>query len=183
MLATPRTVRGGTLRAFEYLRIVERDGGLVYVAQPNGAKPTEFVLTELGDKRAVFLNPRHDSPRRIVYEVTAGGGLLATVGQLVGGTPQRFELQREGGWAGGRASPGARESAACEAVQDRAYDLSGSSGVASCRDGRGSPPRLRARDSEAVRNSQPTRHGSGATRVREAAVPILSPRLRAPTRC
>ena len=51
-----------------YLRIVERDGGLVYIAQPGGNPPTEFVLTELDKKRAVFVNPRHDFPQRIIYE-------------------------------------------------------------------------------------------------------------------
>ena len=81
----------------EYLRIVERDGGVVYVAQPGGARATEFVLTELSKNRAVFENPRHDFPRRIVYELSAEGGLSATIGQLKGGTPNRFEWKREGG--------------------------------------------------------------------------------------
>ena len=46
MLAVSRSVNtNGKMSAFEYLRIVERDGGLVYVAQPGGAKATEFVLT------------------------------------------------------------------------------------------------------------------------------------------
>ena len=82
--------------AFEYLRIVERDGGLVYIAQPGGRPPTEFVLTELTTTRAVFENPRHDYPRRIVYELSDEGRLSATVGQLKGGTPRRFEFKREG---------------------------------------------------------------------------------------
>jgi hypothetical protein len=98
MLAVSRTVnKSGKMSAFEYLRIVERDGGLVYVAQPGGRSPTEFVLTELGPKRAVFINPRHDYPRRIVYELSAEGALTATAGQLLGGTPQRYEFRREGG--------------------------------------------------------------------------------------
>ena len=97
MLAVSRTVRGGKMSAFEYLRIIERDGGLVYVAQPGGAKPTEFVLTELTTTRAVFDNPRHDYPKRIVYELSAGGGLSATIGFTKGGSPRRFEFKREGG--------------------------------------------------------------------------------------
>jgi hypothetical protein len=96
MLATSRTVSREKMRAFEYLRIVERDGGLVYIAQPNGRAPTEFVLTELGEKRAVFENPRHDSPQRIVYELSAEGGLSASIGFAKGGRPQRFEFKREG---------------------------------------------------------------------------------------
>ena len=97
MLAVSRTVNtSGKMVAFEYLRIVERDGGLVYVAQPGGAKATEFVLTELTPSRAVFDNPRHDYPKRIVYEFSAEGGLSATIGYLKGGTPRRFEFTREG---------------------------------------------------------------------------------------
>ncbi len=104
MLAVSRTVNtSGKMVAFEYLRIVERDGGLVYVAQPGGAAPTEFVLTEMESepggasvaKRAVFDNPRHDYPKRIVYELSSQGALHATTGQLKGGTPRRFEFQRE----------------------------------------------------------------------------------------
>ncbi|MGH7179680.1 MAG: DUF6265 family protein [Tepidisphaeraceae bacterium] len=96
MLAVSRTVNtSGKMVAFEYLRIVERDGGLVYVAQPGGAKPTEFTLTELGANRAVFDNPRHDYPKRIVYELSAEGGLSATIGFAKGGSPRRFEFKRE----------------------------------------------------------------------------------------
>jgi hypothetical protein len=96
MLAVSRTVSGGKMSAFEFLRIVERDGGLVYIAQPGGAAPTEFVLTELGARRAVFDNPRHDYPKRIVYELSAEGGLSATIGFATGGSPRRFEFKREG---------------------------------------------------------------------------------------
>lgn len=98
MLAISRTVNTSRkMNAFEYLRIVERDGGLVYIAQPGGAAATEFVLTELTAQRAVFDNPRHDYPKRIVYELSAEGGLSATTGDLKGGTPRRFDFTREGG--------------------------------------------------------------------------------------
>jgi len=97
MLAVSRTVNtSGKMSMFEYLRIVEKDGGLVYVAQPGGKTATEFVLAEFGKTRAVFENPRHDYPKRIVYELSAEGGLSATIGQLKGGTPTRFEFKREG---------------------------------------------------------------------------------------
>ena len=97
MLAVSRTVNtSGKMVAFEYLRIVERDGGLVYIAQPGGNTSTEFVLTEFTTTRAVFDNPRHDYPKRIVYELSAEGGLIATIGQAKGGTPRRFDFKREG---------------------------------------------------------------------------------------
>lgn len=96
MLAVSRTVSRDKMVAFEFLRIVERDGGLVYIAQPGGKPPTEFVLTELSSTRAVFENPRHDSPQRIVYELSGKGRLTASVGFARGGRPQRFEFKREG---------------------------------------------------------------------------------------
>ncbi len=100
MLGVSRTVNtSGRMVAFEYLRIVEREGGLVYIAQPGGASPTEFVMSELtsenGSMRAVFDNPRHDYPKRIVYEHSAEGGLSATIGFMKGGTPRRFEFKAE----------------------------------------------------------------------------------------
>jgi hypothetical protein len=95
MLATSRTVSRNRVVAFEYLRIAEKDGGLVYVAQPNGKTATEFVLTEVSATRAVFENPRHDSPQRIVYELSEEGELTASVGYRTGGKPARFAFTRE----------------------------------------------------------------------------------------
>jgi hypothetical protein len=65
--------------AFEYLRIVERDGGLVYIAQPNGRPPTEFTLTGITADRATFENPTHDFPKMIRYTRRADGSLEARV--------------------------------------------------------------------------------------------------------
>lgn len=96
MLGVSRTVSRGMMTAFEFLRIVERDSGLLYIAQPGGTPPTEFVLTELDTTRAVFDNPRHDYPKRIVYELSPQGGLSATIGFTRGGTPRRIEFNREG---------------------------------------------------------------------------------------
>jgi hypothetical protein len=95
MLATSRTINRDRLSAFEFLRILEKDGGLVYVAQPNGAPPTEFVMTEFSAKKAVFENPRHDYPKKITYELT-DAGMTATIGYLKGGTPRKFEFKRDG---------------------------------------------------------------------------------------
>jgi len=97
MLGVSRTISRGKMTGFEYLRIIERDDGLVYIAQPGGNAPTEFVLTELTETRAVFDNPRHDYPKRIVYELSPEGDLNATIGFMVGGSPRRFSYKKEGG--------------------------------------------------------------------------------------
>jgi hypothetical protein len=79
MLAVSRTVKGDRLVAFEFLRIVERDGGLVYIAQPNGRPPTEFTLTAVTADSATFENPAHDFPKMIRYAKRPDGSLEARV--------------------------------------------------------------------------------------------------------
>lgn len=95
LLGLSRTVSRDRMVAFEFLRIVQRDGSLIYIAQPNGAAATEFILTEISDSRAVFINPRHDSPQRIIYERAADGGLTAAIGFANGGRPRRFDFKPE----------------------------------------------------------------------------------------
>lgn len=79
MLATGRTVRDATMVEFEFLRIVERDGTLVYIAQPNGRPPTEFVLASIDRQLVTFENPRHDFPQVIQYAQQPDGSLRARV--------------------------------------------------------------------------------------------------------
>lgn len=95
MLAVSRTVTRERMVAFEFLRIVEREGGLVYVAQPNGGARTDFALTAFEGTRAVFENPRHDFPQRITYELSPEGNLTASIGYINGGRPQGFAFKRE----------------------------------------------------------------------------------------
>ena len=48
MLAVARSLRGAVMTSFEFLCIVERNGGLVYQAMPNGRQPaTDFTLTKI----------------------------------------------------------------------------------------------------------------------------------------
>ena len=79
MLAVSRTVEGERMVAFEFLRIVERDGGLVYIAQPNGRPPTEFTLSAITADAATFENPSHDFPKVIRYARRPDGALEARV--------------------------------------------------------------------------------------------------------
>ncbi len=79
MLGVSRTIKGDRMVAFEFLRIVERDGGLIYIAQPDGRPPTEFVLTSLSKQDATFENPVHDFPKMIRYALSGDGRLEARV--------------------------------------------------------------------------------------------------------
>lgn len=79
MLAVSRTLKGDRMVAFEFLRIVERNGTLVYIAQPDGRPPTEFTLTAIAADSATFENPMHDFPKMIRYSRRADGTLEARV--------------------------------------------------------------------------------------------------------
>jgi Domain of unknown function (DUF6265) len=79
MLAVSRTLKNGRMAGFEFLRIVERDGGLIYVAQPGGKPPTDFMLTAISERSATFENPEHDFPKLIRYTKRADGSLEARV--------------------------------------------------------------------------------------------------------
>jgi Domain of unknown function (DUF6265) len=79
MLAVSRTIAGGRLSEFEFLRIVERDGRLLYVAQPNGRPPTEFAMTRLESASVIFENAEHDFPKMIRYTARADGTLVASI--------------------------------------------------------------------------------------------------------
>ena len=92
MLGVSRTLAGPRMRSFEYLRISQRGDDLFYVAQPNGAPPTEFKLTSLTESKAVFANPNNDFPKTITYEQTAPGVLVATIAG--DGKQVQFHLKR-----------------------------------------------------------------------------------------
>ena len=67
------------MSAFEFLCIVERDGGLVYQAMPNGRSPaTDFTLTTIDADNAIFENPAHDYPED--DPLHAQGGRIARSG-------------------------------------------------------------------------------------------------------
>ncbi len=87
MLATGRTTDGQKPAAFEFLRIEQRSDKVVYVAQPAGGAPTEFVLEgslAAATSRASFVAPEHDYPKRITY--TRAGRKLVT--RIEGGPGQ-----------------------------------------------------------------------------------------------
>lgn len=79
MLGLSRVVAGPRMVAFEFLRIVQKDGEVYYVAQPGGRPATEFKLTSVTATKAVFENPAHDHPKIITYEKDSEGNLVATI--------------------------------------------------------------------------------------------------------
>jgi hypothetical protein len=96
MLATSRTIRDGLMNAFEFLCIVERDGGLVYQAMPNGRQPaTDFTLTKIDADNAVFENPAHDFPKTIRYTRRPDGMMEAVISGAANQRPTTFVFKRQ----------------------------------------------------------------------------------------
>ena len=67
MVGLNRGVYANGRSSFEFLRIVESEGKVVYLASPGGQPPTPFTLIEAKGSKAVFENMENDFPQRIIY--------------------------------------------------------------------------------------------------------------------
>jgi hypothetical protein len=80
LIGMSRTVAGGRTVFFEYLRIEVRGADIFYVAHPKARNPgTDFKLVKLSGQEAVFENPAHDFPKRIIYRKNSDGSLTARI--------------------------------------------------------------------------------------------------------
>lgn len=91
MIGLAYTLRDGKIVDHEFLRLIERDGDIFYVAIPARQKETEFKLTALSENEAVFENPDHDFPQRLIYR-KRDGGISARVEGESDGKTRGFDL-------------------------------------------------------------------------------------------
>ncbi len=92
---------------FEFLRIAPHGEGLAYLASPRGKEAVAFQLVESTEGNAVFTNPWHDFPQRLVYR-RDGDAMTARVEAQRDGEWVGFDVawkRASGGWPG-EASPG-----------------------------------------------------------------------------
>lgn len=93
MLGFNRVVSDGRTVAFEYLRIIEDDdGALALIASPSGQETARFELTGKTGNKAVFENPAHDFPQRIIYRLDDGGNLLGRIEGTIDGVPRAADF-------------------------------------------------------------------------------------------
>lgn len=85
LLGMGRTLADGRTVSFEFLRIEWRDDGVYYVAQPRGRPQTDFKLVRWDGAQAVFENPTHDFPQRVLYRRNADGSVDARIEGLRNG--------------------------------------------------------------------------------------------------
>lgn len=76
--------------SFELAHIGATPNGLAYVARPDGAPPTVFLVAGTGPGRVVFANPENEFPSRIVYE-RDGDALKARIEGEIDGRARSME--------------------------------------------------------------------------------------------
>ncbi len=93
MMGMARNIQGGKVREYEFTLLrQEPNGDILYIASPSQQAETAFKLTSLSGGTAVFENPEHDFPKKIVYARQADGSLLAAIeGPGRDGRPRRVE--------------------------------------------------------------------------------------------
>ncbi|HUO82899.1 MAG TPA: DUF6265 family protein [Gammaproteobacteria bacterium] len=99
LLGLQRDIRAGADTWVEFVRLHETPDGIVFTAVPLGQAQTDFLLVESGPHHAVFENPGHDYPQRVVYR-REGDILIARIEGLSGGKPRASE------WRWNRVQPG-----------------------------------------------------------------------------
>src|SRR5687768_10676174 len=94
MLGTSLSGRTDKAFSYEYMRIAADEQGVItFWGSPEGRPPVPFRLVEVSPRQAVFENPAHDFPTRIVYRLT-GQGMEATVSGQGGANPQTWKYKR-----------------------------------------------------------------------------------------
>lgn len=97
MLGLSRTVKGGKTVAHEFLQIRETaPGKLAYIAMPSGQATTTFALVQASASHAVFEDPAHDFPQRVIYRLDGDAILNARIEGTIDGKPKAidFPMQR-----------------------------------------------------------------------------------------
>jgi hypothetical protein len=93
MLGLSRSGKGDAADHFEYMRIAGEPGHVIFWASPAGKTAVPFRLVSAKKGEAVFENPAHDYPVRIVYR-REGDRLLATVSGKGGKNPMSWTFRR-----------------------------------------------------------------------------------------
>lgn len=80
LLGTSRTVRNGRTVAHEFMQIREIEPGkIAFIANPSGQAEASFPMARAGEREAVFENPEHDFPQRVIYKLDGDGVLRASI--------------------------------------------------------------------------------------------------------
>jgi hypothetical protein len=91
MLGFSRTIKAERTAFSEFMQIVSSADHIAYVARIGASGGgTRFTLVRMSETEAVFENPAHDFPQRIMYRRSGDRGLYARIEGLEKGK-SRFE--------------------------------------------------------------------------------------------
>jgi hypothetical protein len=69
MLGVSRTTARERVVAYEFMRIQAEPSGVTFHARLPNQPETAFRLITIDGQRAVFENPTHDFPQRVIYRI------------------------------------------------------------------------------------------------------------------
>lgn len=93
LLGLSRTVKGGRTLAWEFMRIVtEADGKVAFVALPSGQRETRFERLASPPDEAIFEDPAHDFPQRVIYRRQGDDRLAARIEGVRGGVRRGIDF-------------------------------------------------------------------------------------------
>ncbi len=94
ILSTSKWLRGDSVVYFEFERIEVDTAGIVLTPYPAGQQSVPFRLSRIDSAthRALFLNPEHDFPRSILFELRAPDNLVITVSGMSSGKERTLLL-------------------------------------------------------------------------------------------
>ena len=92
MLGLGRTLRDGKLREYEFVRIVETEGSLAYIAKPSGQDEATFPLVNLTPDQAVFEDLAHDFPQRVIYRRVGPDAVTGRIEGQIGGQARSVDF-------------------------------------------------------------------------------------------
>ena len=94
MLGTGLSGEGAAVKSFEFMRIArDAQGALTFWGAPEGGPAVPFRWESGGARHAVFVNPGHDYPQRIVYK-SNGRELFAMTSLTDGSNAQHWRYRR-----------------------------------------------------------------------------------------
>jgi len=94
MLGVGSSGRGERVADWEHMRIAPDEAGVLsFWGSPKGAPAVPFRLVSMTGFEAVFENPEHDYPVRIVYR-REGEALVATISGANGANPTSWRYRR-----------------------------------------------------------------------------------------
>jgi hypothetical protein len=91
MLGASRTIRGGQVVNYEFMRIAAgADGALAFFAQPSGKPAASFAMLRQDANEVVFENLEHDFPQRVSYRYEPPSTLHASIEGMRNGALKRI---------------------------------------------------------------------------------------------